>query len=383
MPRQKSPWAKVGQNLSSAIYGGGPAETAKYEQTLSEAKKVQGEARRQREQQQALRNASDALRRGDQEAAYTELITAGPDAMKVAPDYQLGYRANFDDQATADDLRRSSVGAGNTPGADTAFTADRADDISARNAQENIAVEQSKPMNLSEGLVQAVQNGEMPWTQAAILNSDPSSLIDGGSGGGTEDAALVSDRISGLVGTANEQIDGMFPEGEVDYEDDLPNKVKQFAAQYIRHQIDQNNTVTPEGAVAEARKAFGIGQEQGELWGLADDNITVDNPDPTLPGSGDSGGSKASDGSGGSKASDGLGGGQPQQTGGGQQSRSNRSAGQSQSQPESGEQVVVAVMPDGKKVTQRDFDETLEKHNMDPEELYKRLRMKGAKPPGQ
>lgn len=121
------------ENLASALFGN-PAQDAQLEFTLSRAKQIQDEVRRDRDARQRADTAADLFAQGDIPGAMSALVgTADPRYLPGLGDAALAFRANAPG-ATDDQIRRAFIGAGHNPAEHFASTAGRADTIAARDA---------------------------------------------------------------------------------------------------------------------------------------------------------------------------------------------------------------------------------------------------------
>jgi hypothetical protein len=167
------------ENLASALFGN-PAEDAQIEQTLSRAKQIQQEIRLAREARDRSQSAADLFRSGDIMGGMAELLSTGQAG--YAPhlgDVSLAFQANTPG-ATEDQIRRSYIGAGNSPPADFATTAGRADEIAGNDAAAALAqaeaVQKLKNLGTLQGVAaNMVNSGQIPLDSAA-RTFDPYSV---------------------------------------------------------------------------------------------------------------------------------------------------------------------------------------------------------------
>jgi hypothetical protein len=132
-------WARASDNLAQLI-AGDPGGKAQYQSALTNIQSKQQEDRFSREDRGYFSEAADALMLGDPQSAYTSSMRTGnAGVMNAMPGFVQGNAgARFaGGEIDENQMRAFMGGAGNAGGVDTALSTGRADQVSARNAQES------------------------------------------------------------------------------------------------------------------------------------------------------------------------------------------------------------------------------------------------------
>jgi hypothetical protein len=205
-------WARASDNLAQLI-AGDPGGKAEYQSALTNIQSKQQEDRFSREDRSYFNEASDALELNPQRAYSAVMRTGNAGVMNAMPDFVQGNAgARFaGGEIDENQMRAFMGGAGNAGGVDTALSTGRADQVSARNAQEDyrqaVGVQGVKNRATLEGAsVQdagsALSDPDMVRQLSLALGADglnpenvlANSMMTGGTG--IEDGIRMADPLS-------------------------------------------------------------------------------------------------------------------------------------------------------------------------------------------